>query len=384
MSRRSHIPALDGLRGFAITMVFVLHYGGGAQSKNPVLHAIGSVIKLGWVGVPLFFVLSGFLITGILWDSFDQTGWWKSFYLRRALRIFPLYYFSLFFVACAAFFWGDIRECFHNIWIYALFLQNLPFAEIRIKHLGTPVVLHAFSSLAIEEQFYIFWPLLLVLTSTLRRAKSLCVLVFVVAFLDRAYFCIPGHDLQSAIVGTVARGGELAAGAWLALHLRGDAEAWRRLQRWSPFFAAISFAGFIFAISYSAELYTAQRMTNVFGLVFLATLFASLLCMAVTADTIVERLFSFYPLRWMGTISYSLYIWHELLSIPISRFCIVLVGRFGRDAQLGARFLLGAMICVPVSYLSYRYLEMPILRLKDRLPGSRTAVPTPKNDILVA
>ncbi len=85
-----HIPALDGLRGFAILLVFIFHYGGGSSSRNPLLHFIG-VLRVGlWIGVPLFFVLSGFLITGILWVSFSDLNWWKNFYIRRSLRIFPM------------------------------------------------------------------------------------------------------------------------------------------------------------------------------------------------------------------------------------------------------------------------------------------------------
>src|ERR1700689_176380 len=90
-----HIPALDGVRGAAAATVFIYHYGGGARSADFAFHIVGKTIHLGWVGVSLFFVLSGFLITGILLDSMQRPNWRVTFYIRRALRIFPLYYFAL-------------------------------------------------------------------------------------------------------------------------------------------------------------------------------------------------------------------------------------------------------------------------------------------------
>src|SRR5271154_7618303 len=75
-----HIPALDGIRGAAAAAVFIYHYGGGARSSNFAVHLVGETIHLGWAGVSLFFVLSGFLITGILLDSMRRPHWWRTFY----------------------------------------------------------------------------------------------------------------------------------------------------------------------------------------------------------------------------------------------------------------------------------------------------------------
>src|ERR1700691_6305962 len=84
-------PALDGLRGLAVLMVFVFHYGGGLQSSHLALRMLGYVTQAGWTGVVLFFALSGFLITGSLWDSLGSRHLLRNFYVRRALRILPLY-----------------------------------------------------------------------------------------------------------------------------------------------------------------------------------------------------------------------------------------------------------------------------------------------------
>ena len=92
---RRHYVELDGIRGIAVIAVFLFHYGRGSHSSNLLLRGSAKVVQFGWVGVSLFFVLSGFLITGILWDSRENRGWWRTFYARRSLRIFPLYYFEI-------------------------------------------------------------------------------------------------------------------------------------------------------------------------------------------------------------------------------------------------------------------------------------------------
>ena len=96
---RGHMPALDGLRGVAVASVaavFALHHHPDVRLGPPVLLAVDRAAELGWSGVSLFFALSGFLITGILWDGLGRPQWWREFYIRRSLRIFPLYYFVLF------------------------------------------------------------------------------------------------------------------------------------------------------------------------------------------------------------------------------------------------------------------------------------------------
>lgn len=375
MSKRPHIPALDGIRGVAILMVFILHYGGGAQSRFWPIHLIGAFIKVGWTGVPLFFVLSGFLITGILWDSFDKPQWWKTFYIRRSLRIFPLYYLSILIVILSAIFFGDVHEALHNVWIYALYSQNFPFAAQRIQHLGSSVGLIAFWSLAVEEQFYLCWPFLLRCTRTLRQAKALCIALFVLAFLYRVYGSQPGHDAEILGDATLSRAGELAVGAWLALKLRGNPVEWSRFLRWVPIASILSLSGFIAVSVYSGEPETTHRAVLVFGLPFIAIFYGCLICMAITENSWVQRAASVAFLRWMGAISYSLYVWHELLNVPVTKLSLALAPHAGRDAGLALRFTVAAVVCVTVAQLSYRYFEMPFLRLKDRFPGSQPVVP---------
>ncbi len=88
MIKQRHLPGLDGLRGLAVLLVFIYHYGGGTHSSIRAMRLFGLLNKGGWVGVPLFFILSGFHITGILWDSFDDPRWWRNFVIRPRFAFF--------------------------------------------------------------------------------------------------------------------------------------------------------------------------------------------------------------------------------------------------------------------------------------------------------
>jgi peptidoglycan/LPS O-acetylase OafA/YrhL len=200
---RSHIPALDGVRGLAILIVFLYHYGGGAQSPNLVLRVLGTCDHAGWCGVTLFFLLSGFLISGILWDSNAQPGWWTRFYWRRTLRIFPLYYAALLLVLISAALVGRGRDILAHLWVYALYLQNMHQFSIRAVEADSPLLLSHFWSLAVEEQFYLLWPFLLIYTRTLPRARMLCLSVVALSALFR--FAVWLYRHRAASVATQGR-----------------------------------------------------------------------------------------------------------------------------------------------------------------------------------
>src|SRR6266550_2788258 len=182
----SRIASLDGLRGCAILLVLLFHFT--ARAPYPTDHAsirLQSVFDLGWSGVDLFFVLSGFLITGLLIDAKGSAGYFKVFYARRALRILPLYYGTLVVMFVLPYLLTSVMNPTYitpfrdQIWYWG-YLQNYHYLTNAWSDIAGP-----FWTLAIEEQFYLVWPLVVLLLSR-KHLLRLCFAVIVGALLYRA------------------------------------------------------------------------------------------------------------------------------------------------------------------------------------------------------
>jgi peptidoglycan/LPS O-acetylase OafA/YrhL len=229
---RGHIPALDSIRGLAIVAVTLYRFGGGSEGPAS---AIGHswLVELGSRGVDLFFVLSGFLITGILLEAKQKPDYFRNFYARRALRIFPLYYAALalmlWFVPLAyptaAEEFETAREAQGWLWLYgANILQSL-----RGDWCLGP--LNHFWSLAIEEHFYFLWPAVIYWTSR-RTALRVCGGLFFGSVLLRAGWLLASGNDVAAEVFTPLRMDGLALGGWLALLARTEGGL-ARLNLWA-------------------------------------------------------------------------------------------------------------------------------------------------------
>ena len=224
---RRHVPALDGVRGMAIVLVLVSHlmlFNDHTGSRFG--DSLSALRGLGWVGVDLFFVLSGFLITGILFDTLQDPHYFRSFYMRRFLRIFPLYYGFLFFLLVLGH-WGPGMHFEWNGRQYVLltYLQNTGiWFPVTDFHPGVWADLDHFWSLAVEEQFYVFWPLLVFLVRGRRRIIALALALSGIALLLRIALYVHGSSPLLIFMLTPCRMDTLLVGGLAALVVRGDSD----------------------------------------------------------------------------------------------------------------------------------------------------------------
>ena len=325
----ARIPALDGVRGLAILLVILFHHT--LMRQETLLDRVYvNVARLGWSGVDLFFVLSGFLITGLLVDSKSGPHYYRNFYIRRTLRIFPLYYAFLFYtLRICPWLWPDtdLAEMARRAmtgrseaW-YWLYLSNILFA--RDENFGHPNLAVTWS-LAIEEQFYLVWPLIVALTS--RRALVwTCGGLIVTAFGLRAWLVAADAHWIAPYVLPMCRMDALASGGLVALAMR--SEGWRSesaratLLTRARILAGVA-AGVVLTIWYLEDPldddYWTEPLMQTVGYTALALGYAGLVALAAggPADSWLVRVLSLSALRVLGRYSYALYLFH----VPVRRF----------------------------------------------------------------
>ena len=370
-----HIPALDGVRGAAAATVFIYHYGGGARSPDFAFHIVGKTIHLGWVGVSLFFVLSGFLITGILLDSMQRPKWRVTFYIRRALRIFPLYYFALLGAILVALLLNTSWSSISPLWPLFFYLQDIP-QLVHTWVLSPLFVVGHFWSLAVEEQFYLVWPFLLSFASRRNALGPLCVSVYLMSLLFRV--CIFGLHLNTewATYFIMGRAGEMAAGGFLAASIRGSEQERNRIVRGAKPLLLASAAGVIAIVWFTKETAAAEPWLATLGIALFTLVFTMLIALCLRPG-ITQRIFQTAALRWLGKISYGIYVYHLLLA-PLYAWVTrqIFPNVTGRKylVALAAVATVGTLL---VASISFATLESRFLRLKDSLGKPR---PVPAGD----
>jgi peptidoglycan/LPS O-acetylase OafA/YrhL len=343
MTRRPEagfIPALDGLRGIAIILV-MLHHFTYYRPTSGIDALIGDVLFFGWAGVDLFFVLSGFLITGILLDTRDSGRYFSTFYARRILRIFPLYYLILFLalVVLPKFPTVDAVLMAHDVpvelppqWPYWSYLTNFSIADRGWVHW-----VDVGWSLAIEEHFYLVWPLVIWLCPP-RLVAWLCTGIFIAEVFARSFARASGVPVLSIYLFTWFRLDGLVIGALLAVaQRRGIMPA---LDRLAPVVVIVGAAGLIAVTLQGGHTWWWNRRMQQFGYSLIAVVAGAMLVSAISrpADSLWPRMLSAGWLRAFGQVLF-----------------------FG--AAAAPSFAL--------AWLSWRFFEAPILGLKARFPYSR-------------
>lgn len=345
--------ALDGLRGCAIASVLIYHFAVFVPS-SPIEQAIAKTVRFGWVGVDLFFVLSGFLITRILLSTLSSPHYFRTFYIRRALRIFPLYYAFLTV-------WGVFLAIAHSkgylklgsqreeIWFW-IYMSNWYHCFVKTS---LPGLAH-FWSLAVEEQYYMFWPLLI----WLRRGHiaGLCLGVALCSFVLRLLFI----QAEGGIVyqTTPFRLDGFAFGALATIaHRRLAQDQLRRVANKAIAFG-LGITACAILIQGSAECEGIAIRT--FGYTSIAICFAGLVLHCIAAESSFTRLMRSRFLTNLGKYSYGLYVLQGPLAESVHYF-------FGGPLT-GASAMFAVVAGSGVTYcgarISWWAIERPALSLK--------------------
>jgi len=346
------IEGFDGLRALAVLSVMFYHLG-------------WSSFSLGWAGVPFFFVLSGFLITGILLDSKGASAgqFFGRFYLRRTLRIFPLYYLYLAVVFC----WC----AYHGIhatgwWYYVAYLQNYYLGLTNFAWTPGQELGHTWS-LAVEEQFYLLWPLLVFHLST-KQLKFVLVAMFLLAVVSRSVLLKTGWMVPFAPLPSNLD--TLGLGALLAILARENRARYAAASLWLLIGSAALVAAIVF--------FSGHHMTSADDLYMasLALLFVGVVSYVSTRHIPV---LDWAPLAYIGKISYGLYIWHAFTYHVLNA---AIYNKWIPDP--GARWLDAVKIAFTfaVAIASFELFEKPILRLKDHFDQSRTVALAPSSGLI--
>jgi peptidoglycan/LPS O-acetylase OafA/YrhL len=380
---RAFFPALDGLRAFAFLLVFFHHYWS---------------LPWGWAGVNIFFVLSGFLITGILYDTRNDLHRARNFYLRRTLRIFPLYY-GIFLALLLA------EPVFHWLWspdllAWPLYLGNyLRFLSPTSAVMASPLELAAdfhlrcrlfpgaelylghFWSLCVEEQFYLFWPWVVFWVASRRKLIWICAFAVIATPLLRVLVQhqAPGWMLDAGLLdrATPFQLDALLLGGLLALLWRGSATdrdrllALGRVVAMLASLAAILYLAFTVHVVHSPHWYlSVVYPTWIFtwGTAFINLLTAAMILCCLRPQMLIARVFRLSALRWLGRISYGAYVFHDILHGLFFHLIKVLSHHSAfvaaHDQPLAITLAFVVTLCL--AWFSFRFFESPFLNLKDR------------------
>lgn len=354
MKLPKHIPQLDALRGIAVLAVMLYH----AADFVPHLH-LEPFVRFGYMGVDLFFVLSGFLITGILVASRDKSGYFTNFYARRALRIWPLYYALLLLTfgvlpLVRPGLTGLVFQQSHPWQSYLLFVQNL-FGDVQRAFYTIRVTW----SLAIEEQFYLVWPVIVWLAPR-RMLKPLALTGLFLSIAARwsiQYGLFPPVNFYT---NPLTRLDGLALGAFLALWIP---EAHDRTVRW------VGITALVLIVPATILLGRVWPGHCTFY-ALISACFAGLLCAAVATPALPRFAF----LRYTGETSYCLYLAHVPVFMAVSASGIPR-SIFPHSPAIGEaiQFVVSFALCYGVAAASWRFYESRFLRLKSRFESPRTA-----------
>ncbi|AIS59687.1 acyltransferase family protein [Listeria ivanovii] len=348
---RKYVPSIDGLRALAVIAVIAYHLN-------------FSWAKGGFIGVDIFFVLSGYLITNILLTQWEktQTLQLKQFWLRRFRRLIPAVYIMIVVVVIySVLFHPEILKNLRGDAIASFFyVSNWWFIFHDVSYFdsfGLPSPLKNLWSLAIEEQFYLIWPaFLLVFLRWVKNPKLLLKIVIGLGLLSAIWMTVlydPGTDPSRVYYGTDTRAFDLLAGCALAF-------VWP-FNRLSPVVpkrskAVLNIVGtlsILLFFVFTAFVSEYQPFLYRGGLLFVAIIGVTMIATISHPASYLSKVFSFKPLRWIGTRSYGIYLWHyPIITLTTPVFEVGQPNIWRAILQVAATFI--------IAELSFRFIETPI------------------------
>jgi peptidoglycan/LPS O-acetylase OafA/YrhL len=374
-----HAPELDGVRGLAILGVLLAH-------GDTVLHVVpftpgGSVLAMflapGWGGVDLFFTLSGFLITGILLRARERPRYFSSFYMRRVLRIFPIYYLFLavtLLVSHLPQVAADLCPAgFEERISYFIYLQNWP--VFWRSWFGLTSLWGAYWSLAVEEQFYMVWPAV-IRFANLHAVALLCTVGFLLGWPERMYMMHQHPYLFGVMQWPFSRLDGLLLGAAIAIYREVRGRAVPLNWAFFCFMAGAWIFVWIFWFHMS-ELATGFGF-HIWGIGVTAFVLMSGGLIVATQHRVewLHRVLTIRPLLMAGRLSYGMYVYHLVVYRLIVSFRHHLPGiREHNTVPWALLYIALAILSVTgVAELSFRFIETPFLRLKRFFPSPAAPV----------
>ena len=381
---RGHISELDAIRGLGIGLVLINHFW---PEKSAFVFQLG---QLGWIAMDAFFVLSGFLITGILLDSQARPDYFSNYYIRRALRIFPLYYLTLLLgiVMLKLEAGGSAYRSFVQNWgspgWFFVYLGNIK--ESIVGQTPPNVYFSVLWSLQIEEQFYLLFPFLI----RYMRRDHLVRLLWCLVFLSPVcrllfYLWVPDKVMIQYVLLPCHMEG-LALGALIAIRFRSG--SWEipkaPLMAGTGLLLLVTSLGSYFSKSPSPGMSCISLFARLPGYTMSSFGCAGLvLCLILFRGSPYTRLLRTPAVRYMAVISYGIYLLHPLVSRFVRSWDVPAL-----DYGTYLRFFVAASLSVAAASVSWFAFERPLARLKDRIAprltpsDSKSAVPETQPSVL--
>ena len=367
-----HVKELDGLRGLAILFVMLFHFTADIPANSSMGRAVLKLCSVGWIGVDLFFVLSGYLITGILLRTKGSPHFFRNFYARRTIRIFPLYYgvlFIIFILLPGLGFSPRINFPWEEQLWFWLYGTNV---LIILKGIGATVfgsvMLTHFWTLSVEEHFYLLWPTV-VRWANPKKLISIGIGVILICTVARAVMSYFFRQPLASYCLTPFRIDSLIAGAILVTFCYSVKPTDFDIRRFAIGTIATTLPSLIVLFFWRQGLHPHDPLIQVVGYPLISGLSAAAIALAIVAkhDSIGTSFLRTCFLTSLGKYSYGIYIYHVLIWFPLNNWFSA-----GQLSRITGSTLIGAVLHIfllsgasfAIAYISWHCYENPFLRLK--------------------